>query len=154
MRRGWSGSGIGGFGSTAGNSGGGNKLLLARCPPHPAFQATFSPWGRRIDWRCETSPGFHPRREQAVETLRIARDETQASERSAVKPFSLRGEGSIGACETSPGFHPRREQAVETLRIVRDETQASERSAVKPFSPRGEGGLEGRMRGAARNQLL
>jgi hypothetical protein len=91
MRRGWSGSGIGGFVSTAGNSGGGNELLPARGPPHPAFRATFSPLEKRIDWRCETSPGFHPRREEAVETLRIVRDDTQASERSAVKPFSPRG---------------------------------------------------------------
>ena len=32
MRRGWSGSGVGGFGSTAGNSGGGIEVLLALSP--------------------------------------------------------------------------------------------------------------------------
>ncbi len=129
------------------------SLLVTRRPPHPAFQATFSPRGEGFDRASFGGLRFVPCDPERFNGLFAPGIESRAGLAAPIEPSPPRGpHGEEGLTASFGGlrFVPHDPERFNGLFAPGMESRAGLTAPIDPSPPWGEGGLEGRMRGTAR----
>jgi hypothetical protein len=124
--------------------------LVTRRPPHPTFQATFSPRGEGFDRASFGGLRFVPRDPECFNGLFPPGMESRAGLAAPIDPSPPRGEGFDRASFGGLRFVPHDPERFNGLFAPGMESRAGLAAPIDPSPPWGEGGLEGRMRGTAR----